>query len=366
MILLINIFIVVTAIYLWFGIVGRGHRLQEEFLRVGLSNYKKEAPLLRRERKDTDHPNITVMEFASSGIPLSAWEKRRDKIETALNREIADIRQGHDKRTILVYAVKQYQFPEKILWTDSNTPTQNSVLALGENSMGQVTCDLSKVPHILLGGSTGSGKSILLKLIFMQAIQKNYTVCIADFKGGVDFAPHWHETCRMIFGEEDLLDVLTILTDELANRKNLLKASGQPNLDDYNRTQGTALPRMIFACDEVAEVLDKSGRTKEQKDLITKIEGKLSIIARQGRAFGIHLILATQRPDATIISGQIRSNLDCRICGRADQILSQIILDSTAASESIPKDTRGRFVMGDGTVFQGYWVEENPPERNTL
>lgn len=357
MIVCINIFIVITAIYLYFGIMGRGHRLQEEFLRVGLSNYKKEAPLLRHERQDKDRPNITIMEFASSGIPLSEWEKRRDKIETALNREIADIRQGHDKRTILVYAVKHYQFPEKLLWENSKQPLSTAVLALGENAMGQVTCDLSKVPHILLGGSTGSGKSILLRLILMQAVHKNYTVCIADFKGGVDFAPHWHQTCRMIFDEEDLLEVLTTLTNELAHRKQLLKATGQPNLDDYNRTQSTTLPRFIFACDEVAEVLDKSGRTKEQKDLITKIESKLSIIARQGRAFGIHLILATQRPDATIISGQIRSNLDCRICGRADQILSQIILDSTAASEKIPKDARGRFIMGDGTVFQGYWVD---------
>jgi len=82
------------------------------------------------------------------------------------------------------------------------------------------------------------------------------------------------------------------------------------------------------------------------------------MIARQGRAFGIHLILATQRPDATILSGQIKNNVNCRICGRADTILSQIILDSTAAAEQIPKDARGRFLLHDGTFFQAYWFDD--------
>ena len=116
-------------------------------------------------------------------------------------------------------------------------------------------------------------------------------------------------------------------------------------------------PRLIFACDEVAEMLDKTGADNERKKLLAQIENRLSI-ARQGRAFGIHLILATQRPDAMIIPGQIRNNMDFRVCGRADSVLSQIILDNTSAAEQIPKDARGCFITGDGTVFQGYLFDE--------
>lgn len=104
--------------------------------------------------------------------------------------------------------------------------------------------------------------------------------------------------------------------------------------------------------------MDKTGLTKEQKELVGQIENKLSTIARQGRAFGVHLILATQRPDANIIPGQIKNNMDCRICGRADNVLSQIILDDTSAADQIPKDARGRFLLHDGTVFQGYLFDE--------
>ena len=102
----------------------------------------------------------------------------------------------------------------------------------------------------------------------------------------------------------------------------------------------------------------KTGADNERKKLPAQIENKLSTIARQGRAFGIHLILATQRPDATIFPGQIRNNMDFRVCGRADSVLSQIILDNTSAAEQIPKDARGRFITGDGTVFQGYLFDE--------
>lgn len=163
----------------------------------------------------------------------------------------------------------------------------------------------------------------------------------------------------MCFEAEELLTILSGLVDELERRKTVFRDAGYSNIDEYNKATGEGLQRLIFACDEVAEVLDKIGLSKEAKELVSQIESKLSVIARQGRAFGLHLILATQRPDATILSGQIRNNIDCRVCGRANSVLSQIILDNTDASDRIPKDARGRFLLHDGTVFQGYLFDEN-------
>lgn len=152
--------------------------------------------------------------------------------------------------------------------------------------------------------------------------------------------------------------MLNEFVDELERRKRLFKKSDCPNLSIYNRINKTDLKRLILAFDEVAEVLDRTGSDKARKDKISAIENKLSIIARQGRAFGIHLILSTQRPDAALIPGQIRTNLGVRICGRADQILSQIILDNSEAAEKISKDSCGRFILHDGTLFQSYWFDE--------
>lgn len=259
------------------------------------------------------------------------------------------------RKIIRVYAVPaDSDLPPLLRWKDEYLSPKNYVLTLGESLLGPVEVDLNKIPHILLGGSTGSGKSVLLKLLLMQALHKGAEIFIADFKGGVDFPKIWHYKCWMCFNEQDLLQMLTDLVAELERRKALFLAAGCANIDEYNVTGNEHLKRWVFGCDEVAEVLDKTGRSKEDKELLTKIENKLSTIARQGRAFGIHLILATQRPDATIIPGQIKNNMDFRVCGRADNVLSQIILDNTSAADQIPKDARGRFITGDGTVFQAY------------
>ena len=98
-----------------------------------------------------------------------------------------------------------------------------------------------------------------------------------------------------------MLHTLDQLTAVLECRKKRLEETECKDLDTYNEATGEGLPRLVFACDEVAEMLDKTGADNERKKLLAQIENKLSTIARQGRAFGIHLILATQRPDATII-----------------------------------------------------------------
>ena len=298
--------------------------------------------------KDKFSPRMSV-----SRIPVVTELKAKDKYDV-----IFVVLRYTQFDAILDAVSAGDDLPEVLKWKDSYLSPKSFVLVLGESYTGPVTVNLAHIPHILLGGSTGSGKSVLLKLLLMQALRKGAEVYIADFKGGVDFPKVWHEKCRMCFTEEDLRYTLDQLAAVLEYRKNAFKALGCPNIDAYNETTEQPLPRLIFACDEVAEMLGKTGADNERKKLLAQIENKLSTIARQGRAFGIHLILATQRPDATIIPSQIRNNMDFRVCGRADSVLSQIILDNTSAAEQIPKDARGRFITGDGTVFQGYLFDE--------
>ena len=337
-----------------------GRRAAKDQLQcIGLVNHAGMPPDLLRKRRARDNPRVTIWEFRNNSIPLQEWEKRQAAIETALGLTIVKLTYAKGKSRVLIYAVPAGEdLPEVLMWHDRYLSPDSFVLTLGESYTGPVTVNLTHIPHILLGGSTGSGKSVLLKLLLMQALHKGAEVYIADFKGGVDFPKVWHEKCRMCFTEEDLRDTLDQLAAVLEHRKSAFKALGCPNIDAYNETEEQPIQRLVFACDEVAEMLDKTGADNERKKLLAQIESRLSTIARQGRAFGIHLILATQRPDATIIPGQIRNNMDFRVCGRADSVLSQIILDNTSAAEQIPKDARGRFITGDGTVFQGYLFDE--------
>ncbi len=235
-------------------------------------------------------------------------------MEAALDVSIVKIIYGKSKSRVLIYAVlTQTSLPDILRWSDSYLSSDSFVLTLGESLLGPVTVNLAHIPHVLLGGSTGSGKSVLLKLLLMQSLHKGAEVYIADFKGGADFSKVWHEKCRMCFTEAKLLDTLDNLVRELEQRTGLLAKTGVPNLDAYNEARERTFPGWCSAVTRVAEVLDRTGRSKGDKELLAQIESRLATIARLGRAFGIHLILATQRPDANIPPGQIKNNLDFRM-----------------------------------------------------
>jgi len=332
---------------------------RDNLLRVGLKNHAGEPPLLLYKRKDKKDKRLMVLEFLANGISPSDWDDKRANIETALNIHVVKVEEGINKRRVLLYAVPAKNGLSKLVHWNNGYLSKNAFeLVLGEGLLGKVTVNLSKIPHLLLGGSTGSGKSVLLKLLLMQCIKKGADVYLADFKGGVDFPSVWHKKCRIIIEQKELSDLLTEIENQLAHRRSMLLKARCVNIDQYNQETGANLQRIIIACDEVAEVLDKTGLDKDKKMIISEIESKLSTIARLGRAFGIHLILSTQRPDATILSGQIKNNIDYRICGRADDVLSKIILDNTSASDQIPKDAQGRFLTHDKVLFQSYLFDE--------
>ena len=335
------------------------NRIQGNLIRAGITNNAGEAPTLTAKSRDKSNPAIDVLRFKGNGIPLCKWQDAQAEIEAALNINIVRVEQGKNNAEILVRCVDGSKaLPTRIDWHDKYLSKEDFVLVLGENQLGKISVNLNKIPHLLLGGSTSSGKSILLKCVLMQCVKKGAVVHIADLKGGVDFPRVWEENCNLLLNDTAIIAQLRLLVDELEARKKLLKATGCANVVEYNRTVQTPLPRIIFACDEVAELLDKTGRSKSEKERISEIEGLLSTLARQGRAFSINLILATQRPDANILCGQIKNNIDFRVCGRADDVLSMIILDNTDAADKIPKDAQGRFLTNTGEVFQAYWLDE--------
>lgn len=342
-----------------FGMPKHAKRYHDNFQRAGMVNSAMEAPALLEQTYDSDNPKIQRLVFFCKGLPVSIWNDNKEKIQSALNISIDRVEQGKNNQLIVVYAVDgSYQLPDMIEWSDKFFSRDGFTLVLGESIASTVEVDLSKVPHILLGGSTGSGKTLLLKLLLKQCIMKGAKVYIADFKGGVDFNRSWKAHAKIITEPDELSKCLDELVEELHRRKRLLVDADCANIDEYNRRYHQPMPRMIFACDEVAELLDKTGLGKNDREQIQRFEAALATLVRLGRAMGIHCILATQRPDAQVISGQIKNNIDFRVCGRADDVLSQIILDKTDANDLISKTAQGRFLTNTDVLFQAYYFDD--------
>ena len=185
--------------------------IQNALQRTGLVNHAGEAPYPVRIWQDPEHERVTVLEFESVGISLSEWENCQERIEAALNVIVAEIREGREKRRILLYTVPMSSMlPDFLPWKEEYRSDQDFELLLGESLLGSVSVDLAKIPHILIGGSTGSGKSVLLKLILMQCAEKGAAVYIADFKGGVDFPACLVRILSLYFGSRK--------TDQSADR----------------------------------------------------------------------------------------------------------------------------------------------------
>ncbi len=359
-ILIIAAFIIAAIILMiLFGMPKNARKFHDNFQRAGMINSSMEAPALMSRSFDPSNHKIQRLEFFTKGLPLSLWQDNKEKIESAQNISIDRIERGKNNQTVIVYAVDgKYQLPDMIRWSPEKLSDKSFVVVLGESIADRVEVDLSKIPHLLIGGSTGSGKTLLIKSILAQCIMKGAVVYIADFKGGVDFNKSWKSRSYIITEHEELSKYLNYLVDELNRRKLLLVEHDCTNVDEYNLKFNKKLPKIVFAVDEAAELLDKTGLDKIQKERISRYEAALSTLIRLGRAFSIHVVLGTQRPDANVISGQIKNNIDFRACGRADNVLSQIILDKTDANDLIPKNARGRFLTNTDVLFQAYYFDD--------
>lgn len=335
--------------------------LEAKFRRIGLVNSAGEPPFLNDSLALNDD-NCLVMKMDSTGIPLTKWQDMQDAIENVLNGHIVRLTTGRSMSTVIVELYRYSYEPYSIIpWNNKYLSSKDFEIALGKSFLGVEYADLNIVSHALIAGSTGSGKTIMMMTIIVQCLLKKAFVVLIDFKGGASYPRKLRQHSRLSFvSDERRLDMaLTWALSVIDARKQLFADADCEDIIEYNRKYNTDLSRVVLAFDEVAQVLDKTGLSTVDKKSVAELEHKVATIARLGRAFGVHLVLGLQRPDATIINGQIKSNIDLRMCGRSDDTLSMIVLDTTDASREIGEKDRGKFVLSNGHTIQGFYVTED-------
>lgn len=302
-----------------------------------------------------------VIYYFKSNIPLEDWQADRAWLEMGLDCNILLLEEGKNKRIVSMTTVpNNYKIAKKIDWSDEFMK-KSGTINVGRSVLDDVTFDLNRTPHVLIAGETGSGKSVILRGCLWQMINHGARVYMIDFKGGVEFGKRYEQYGEVITQRERALKVLTELVHENELRLALFRDLEVKNLDEYNRKTGQNLCRIGVFCDEIAEMLDKKGVGKEERQIYEQLEGRISTLARLSRATGINLILGVQRPDANVLTGQIKNNIPVRISGRfADKAASEIVLGSSAAT-GLP-DVKGRFLYKVGNelvVFQGYFFNDD-------
>lgn len=211
------------------------------------------------------------------------------------------------------------------------------VVTLGLDVSGKpIVADINKMPHVLIAGQTGSGKSVcintFLASILFRASPSEVKFIMVDPKRveltGYNEIPHL--LSPVITDTDKVLSALRWLTREMDRRYELFAKAGARNIDSYNEMSGfQALPYIILLIDELADVMLLS--PVEVEDAITRI-------AQMSRATGIHMVLATQRPSVNVITGLIKANIPCRIAfAVSSQVDSRVIMDTQGAEKLLGK-----------------------------
>lgn len=187
-------------IFMLMGTTAKAKKAEQALYEIGVVDSMGKAPILLSKKNDK---NGMILEFYSPRLPFYVYERQRAEIETAMNIKVISVEVGKDMQHVNIKAINSdTSVSQMILWDDSHLNTNDFVIKLGESYFGDESIDLNSIPHLLIGGASGSGKSKLLKLILMQSIKKGAVIYLADFKGGVDYTKVWHDKCSIIIEAE--------------------------------------------------------------------------------------------------------------------------------------------------------------------
>ena len=294
-------------------------------------------------------PVVTTFEFKpEAGIKYSRITNLTDDLCLALKAESILIERMAGKSTVGIQVPNRER---EIIWLRENIESSEFIgskskltLALGKDINGRiVTADLNGMPHLLIAGSTGAGKSVAINAMIMSILYKatpdQVRLILVDPKrlelGNYEGVPHLYTP---IITEPKLAaNALRNAVREMERRLKLLAEKGVRNIDQYNKLfdeSGTPslfgenaeerpLPYIVIIIDELADLmmLDSSN-----------VEESITRLAQMARAVGIHLVLATQRPSVDVITGLIKANFPARMSFRvATKVDSRTILDANGA-----------------------------------
>jgi S-DNA-T family DNA segregation ATPase FtsK/SpoIIIE len=308
-------------------------------------------------------PVITRYEIKlASGVRISQIKNVTDDIAIALMSEKIRILAPIPGTALIGIEVANDKASTIGLKTilQSYTGAERIPIALGTDTTGTPKIvDLARMPHLLIAGQTGSGKSvcmnsIILSILFTRTPEECQLVLVDPKR--VEMAAYRnvpHLKYPVVTDPNRATEIFSKLITEMEHRYETLEQNGVRNIESYNDQAHTKMPYIVAMVDEMADLKITSGK---------ELEMMISRLAQLARAVGIHLVLATQKPEVKVITGLIKSNMPSRISFQvASKNDSRVILDCNGAEKLIG---RGDMLMlypgaAEPERFHGAWVSDN-------
>ncbi|GER94126.1 DNA translocase FtsK [hot springs metagenome] len=284
-------------------------------------------------------PVVTMYEFEpAAGVKINRIVSLSDDLALALKAPSIRIYPIAGKATIGIEVPNNERATVSLKEIISSEIFQRShsllTLALGKDIFGNpVVTDLARMPHLLVAGATGSGKSVSINAMIISLLYKatpdEVKMLMIDPKllelSVYNDIPHL--IAPVITGPKEASDALKKMVFEMERRYKLLAEKGARNIENYNKqaSQSERLPYIVVFIDELADLMFTAPND---------VENAIARLAQMARASGIHLILATQRPSVDVITGLIKANFPARISFQVtSKIDSRTILDAQGAEQ---------------------------------
>lgn len=282
-----------------------------------VTQYTLKPPTGVKLTKITALENNLALDLAAHSIRMEAPIPGK----RAVGIEVPNVRAA----TVRLSSIMQSQ-----QWGSS---THSLTFAIGKDISGSsVVADLSKMPHLLVAGQTGSGKSVMINDILTSLLYRNspsdLKLILVDPKQ-VEMAPYGdipHLLTPVINEPEKCISALKWAVAEMERRLRTMAEVGKRNINEYNNLKKEAgMPYIVIVIDELADLMMMAARD---------VEALIVRLAQKARAAGIHLVLATQRPSVDVITGLIKANIPARIAFTvASQVDSRTIIDQMGAEK---------------------------------
>jgi len=292
-------------------------------------------------KKVSHGPVVTLNEFEpAAGVKVSKIINLSDDIARNTSSESARIATIPGRSTIgieLPNSTRENVYLSEILSnTDFTKKDIRLPIALGKNISGiPVVGDLASMPHLLIAGTTGSGKSVCINTIILSLLYRHTPdrckFILIDPKmlelSTYEGIPHL--LCPVITEAKKAASVLGWVVKEMENRYKLMTKDGVRNIDSYNSKHTLAMPYIVVVVDEMSDLMLVAGK---------EIENYIQKLSQMARAAGIHIIMATQRPSVDVITGTIKANFPTRISFQVtSKIDSRTILGEQGAEQLLGK-----------------------------
>jgi len=292
-------------------------------------------------KKVSHGPVVTLNEFEpAAGVKVSKIINLSDDIARNTSSESARIATIPGRSTIgieLPNSTRENVYLSEIIASiDFSKKDIKLPIALGKNISGlPVVGDLASMPHLLIAGTTGSGKSVCINTIILSLLYRHTPdkckFILIDPKmlelSTYEGIPHL--LCPVITEAKKAASVLGWVVKEMESRYRLMTKEGVRNIDGYNTKHTLAMPYIVVVVDEMSDLMLVAGK---------EIENYIQKLSQMARAAGIHIIMATQRPSVDVITGTIKANFPTRISFQVtSKIDSRTILGEQGAEQLLGK-----------------------------